>query len=231
MKYFFLILIFITFLINSLMSWNECPFEEIDCSGLCGMFIDSDNDSICDLSQLSPEERDSTPEESGTDNVISNYDIISINEELDSISTESESVQSIYNTIEEDIIEEEEIIQNGEVQSERSFIFFRKEKYHLMPIIFILTFLYLISLFLYKKKKISCKLHRKLWNLLLLISFAISFLTAVILIIQINFDLEIIFPFNLLFLHVESGIIMGIISIFHISWHGKYIKNIFQKYA
>ena len=39
--------------------WDDCPFGEVDDTypGLCGRYIDTDNDDICDRSQPAPEDR------------------------------------------------------------------------------------------------------------------------------------------------------------------------------
>jgi hypothetical protein len=100
--------------------------------------------------------------------------------------------------------------------------------YHLIPISALLFVLYIISHILSKKKVISIVNHRKIWNLLLLISFIISGLLGILLIIKINFGLAMTLPFNMLFWHVEIGIVMFLITIFHLSWHLPYFKNIFK---
>jgi len=99
--------------------------------------------------------------------------------------------------------------------------------YHLIPISLILILLYLITHILSKKKIISTINHRKIWNILLLISFLISGLLGILLIIEINFGIAIPLFFNILFWHVEIGIVMFIICIFHIIERWNYFKNLF----
>lgn len=99
--------------------------------------------------------------------------------------------------------------------------------YHLLPITVALTLAYLVSHILTKKQKISLPAHRKFWNMLLLISFLISALLGIWLVIKINFGININLSLNPLFWHVEIGIAMTIISIFHIIWHWNYFKNYF----
>ena len=70
--------------------------------------------------------------------------------------------------------------------------------------------------------------HRKIWNALLLITFLASGILGILLVIRINFGVAIPLPFNVMFWHVETGIAMFMISIFHISWHGTYFKNMFR---
>ena len=103
-----------------------------------------------------------------------------------------------------------------------------KMVYHLLPISFFLTLLYLISHILSKKKIISIVNHRKFWNFLLLITFLASAIFGILLVIRINFGKTTPLKFDVLFWHVEMGIAMTAISIFHILWHWAYFKNLFN---
>ena len=100
--------------------------------------------------------------------------------------------------------------------------------YHLLPIPLFLVILYFITFVLSKKKIISVVNHRKIWNILLVIAFLISGILGILLIVKINFSTEISLPLNILFWHVEFGIAMFAISIFHILWHWTYFKNLFR---
>jgi len=99
--------------------------------------------------------------------------------------------------------------------------------YHLIPISLLLIVFYAITRILSKKKSISVMTHRKIWNILLLISFLISGVLGIILILEINFKTKFLLPFNILFLHVEIGIAMFLISILHIIERWNYFKNLF----
>ena len=61
--------------------------------------------------------------------------------------------------------------------------------YHLIPISLFLIIIYLITYTLTKKKIISIINHKKIWNILLLISFLISGILGILLIIKINFNI------------------------------------------
>lgn len=100
--------------------------------------------------------------------------------------------------------------------------------YHLLPISLLLLILYAISHISSKKKIISIVNHRKIWNILLLVSFLISGIFGILLVIEINFGTKFSLPFNMLFWHVEIGIAMFAISIFHIFWHWTYFKNMIR---
>ncbi len=113
-----------------------------------------------------------------------------------------------------------ETTESGNKQSE--------ERYHLLLISLFLIILYAITHILSKKKIISVINHRKIWNILLLITFLISGILGILLVIRINFGIAIPLPFNILFWHVEVGIAMFVISIFHTLWHWAYFKNLFR---
>ena len=102
-----------------------------------------------------------------------------------------------------------------------------KMTYHLILISLVLILLYFITHILSKKKIISIIDHKKIWNVLLLITFLISGILGIILIIEINFGITIPLPFNMLFWHVEIGIAMFVICTLHIIERWNYFKNIF----
>ena len=184
MKKIIFSLILFVLLPTIVLAWDDCPQGEVLCEGKCGLFIDIDNDGICDRSQPAPEDRDNNTTSTG--------------EEVNSL------------------------IEN-ELKTQQA-----KRIYHLLPISLFLIFLYLISHILSKKKIISIADHRKIWNFLLLITFLISGILGVLRVIEINFSISISLPFNILFWHVEAGIAMFAISIFHIVWHWAYFKNMFR---
>lgn len=101
--------------------------------------------------------------------------------------------------------------------------------YFFVPILAVLCVFYTITYLLSKKNRIKKLHHRKIWNVLLLITFLISGLFGIILAIQISYGVRLSFYADLLFWHVEFGIAMAVISIFHVAWHWKYYKNMFIK--
>lgn len=100
--------------------------------------------------------------------------------------------------------------------------------YHLIPISISLITLYLISFFLSRKKTIDSAIHRKIWNILLLISFLVCGISGILLILRLNFGLNLPGYAEILFNHVELGIAMTVVAFFHFAWHWHYFKNIFK---
>jgi hypothetical protein len=104
-----------------------------------------------------------------------------------------------------------------------------KRTYKFFVILFSLLILYLISSFLVKAKSITLLTHRRIWNVLLLISFLVSAIFGIMLVLAINFGWFIPIYSFILYWHVEFGSAMAIITIFHIAWHWRYFTCMFQK--
>ena len=202
-KYLFVLLAVIVIAFpNVSFAWDDCPYGETDCSGLCNRYIDTDGNEICDKSELAPEDR--------------------INEEL-IVLVEPELI------LEAELLEEIQIDDLQEEENEKKEEKDRGMIYHLWPITAFLIGLYLLTWVLMKKKIIQFINHRRFWNLLLLLTVLVSGLLGVLLIFRINSGVITPMPFNILYWHVEFGIAMFIISIFHTLWHWNYFKIMFVR--
>ena len=98
--------------------------------------------------------------------------------------------------------------------------------YLVSPIALGFFLIYGVSFFLYKTRRIRIATHRKIWNVLLLGTFLVTGIFGLILTIQLDYPLPFTMPIDLLFWHVEAGIAMTLISLFHMGWHFKYYKNV-----
>lgn len=123
------------------------------------------------------------------------------------------------NNIKNDVQESQ--IKNSNSKTQKQII---SSKYNFFSLSIIIIIFYLISYFSVKKGKIKLKTHKKIWNILLLFFFLISGLLGIILVLKVDYDIVFNLPFNILFVHVESGIAMAIISFFHIFERIKYFK-------
>ncbi len=101
--------------------------------------------------------------------------------------------------------------------------------YLIFPIGVLLLVLYLISLSLSRLSFIKLATHRKFWNVLLLTAFFVTAILGLILAIQVNYKIKIPFIKQLLTLHVDFGIGMTTIAIFHFLWHWNYYLNLLKK--
>jgi len=225
--------------------------------GDCNKYVDTDKDGICDHSQPAPEDRSSavtnaetTEEEihdliSGqelktkTVNEIAQLYKIDPNEFAKALSDHYKvNIKStdyfqflrdnyaVEPSVSKDIavsIRTKQPLVISESDNSKA-----KKNYDLVPISLFLILLYVISHILSKKNIISIGNHRKIWNILLLATFLASGILGILLVIKINFGIAIPLPFNILFWHVEAGMAMVAISIFHILWHWAYFKNLFM---
>lgn len=100
--------------------------------------------------------------------------------------------------------------------------------YNVSPIAIGFLLVYSVSFVLYKTKRIKTTTHRKIWNVLLLATFLITGIFGLILVVQLDYELPFTMPINLLFWHVEAGVVMTFISLFHLGWHFNYYRNLLK---
>jgi hypothetical protein len=101
-------------------------------------------------------------------------------------------------------------------------------QYNVSPIALALLAVYMASFALYKTRRIKIATHRKVWNVLLLATFLFTALFGFVLAIRRDYALIFPFPVNMLLWHVEAGIVMTVISVFHVSWHLSYYRELFR---
>jgi hypothetical protein len=100
--------------------------------------------------------------------------------------------------------------------------------YLVSPIALGFLLIYSVSFVLYRTKRIRVTTHRKIWNVLLLATFLVTGVFGLILTIQLDYTLPFTIPVDLLFWHVETGIVMTLISLFHMGWHFNYYRNLLR---
>ena len=100
--------------------------------------------------------------------------------------------------------------------------------YNVLPIILALIMLYLISYILYDSKIIRKLRYKQIWSIVLVGSLLISGITGIILVLITDYGVRLNLNFNLLFWHVETGIILAVVLFFHIHIHWKKFKRILQ---
>jgi hypothetical protein len=94
--------------------------------------------------------------------------------------------------------------------------------YHFIEIAGLLAAAYALTYGLARKGNITLVTHRRIWNVFLLLSFVFVGSLGLLLVIRINYGLAPLQHFFVLFWHVEAGIAMAVISIFHVLWHWRY---------
>lgn len=102
--------------------------------------------------------------------------------------------------------------------------------YSLIPITILTVVAYFLTFLLSRFGLLRKATHRRLWNVVLLITFLVSGLLGLLLVVQINYALNIPMLDTIMQWHVEFGIAMTLVALFHISWHIRYFKRIFTTY-
>jgi len=228
MKYLLLL-----FLILPTVTAVSCPFGLVMDAfpGQCGRYIDDNANSICDLSEQV--KYDETVHQEVTGQEIKEMTV--------------EEVAILYSMDPKDLVKSISAYVNAPVQTEDNIEDLHDEfelqastvkvlaqtnartpapvkKYHMLQIALVSTLLYLFTYFMSKKKMISQLAHKQVWNLLLTITFMISAVLGILLVIRINYGwFEM--PFNLLYWHVEAGLSMAVITIFHIIFYWRYFNT------
>jgi hypothetical protein len=157
--------------------------------------LDTNNDGICDNSQSAPQERSET--------LVRDLEV-------------TENYRINQDIVAADDSESSDIGNNAGN---------RKAGYYLIPNLLLVGILYGLSYLLSAIRIIRPVVHRKIWNLMLLVTTVISAVLGLILILKIDFKVNVSLPFDILFWHVEAGIAMGMIAVFHILWHWRYFQT------
>ncbi len=98
--------------------------------------------------------------------------------------------------------------------------------YHLFSLGLLLIAAYLLGLMGVRYRIIGRSRHRKLWNFLLLFFFLSTALLGILLAIRVNYKLDLPWLDQALQWHVDMGIGLTIVSLFHIIWHFRYFLRL-----
>ena len=210
----------------------QCPKGKTNCEGECGRFIDENGNGNCDLAEktqqeLNKDKKESKEKESKekeivipkTDNVDESSDVAKEGQETQT--TEEDGIVQLGN---EKVVEakvEEVVVPEEEVKD-------KEKPYRLIGITILTLACYFFTMLLVKIGKIRKFVHRKIWNILLLLTFLMSCLLGFLLVVQINYGVLKSLYLSNLKLHVEFGIAMTIIAIIHVLWHLPYFKKLFK---
>ncbi len=100
--------------------------------------------------------------------------------------------------------------------------------YYVSPIAIALFVIYVVSFVLYRTKHIRVTTHRKIWNVLLLVTFLSTGILGLLLAVRRDYVLTFSLPINMIFWHVEAGVVMTLTSLFHLSWHLTYYRDLLR---
>ncbi len=221
MKKIIIIVAFLFLPFVSFAQWNDCPHGKTDGSceypGECGRYMDTNGDKICDHSQNEPVINSTIKNQNEKTIVENNISVGGIKNDSKIVAKASDDLNDNKNNIDN----QETILSSKKIKQ-------RQNKYPLWNIVLGLSVFYALTYFLAKKNVITMINHKKIWNILLTISFLALAVTSVLLIIQFNSGKAFSLGFNILYWHVITGIIMMVITLFHMGWHWRYYKSIFK---
>lgn len=201
----------------------QCPFgEKVNCTGECGRFFDENGDSFCDNGLVQKEE-------TITETITTQVEEVEPKQEVKKQEEKPVIQQEIK--LEEPIITtqtqtEQIIVEKTEIQPEKKKT---KKPYNIILITSIVLLAYLLTFILVKAGKLKKLSHRKIWNVILLITFLVSCLLGFLLALQINYGFCMDWFRSFLKWHVEFGIAMTLIAVIHIVWHYKYYTTMISK--
>jgi hypothetical protein len=235
-------IIFLFLIFNSSDSIAQCPFQIKDCKGKCPRFTDLNHDSFCDYTIIAQKIVSDTIIIKDTHSPLTHFNTKNrshINDSLkhNGLPTVSKPSKK-YFTLNKypDASSDQHVTQ---IQKQLANISSQKKpayapavtlynRYSLLLISGLSIGLYIISFMLAKLKVIEIRIHRKIWNILLTTTFLVTAFLGLLMVIQLNYSIQVKWFKPLLTWHVSFGIGMALISIFHFLWHWSYMKKIFD---
>lgn len=210
----------------------------VNCKGICGKFTDENNDSICDFSPKSQPEETLKPQLSSLKGCVEK----SVQKKKNMVEKLTENTfapastnkkQSVQDTVKTTVALQKDtalsVLTTNTAEKDLKARSSQEKPYPLLEILFLTLGAYFITFLLVKLNVIKKITHRKIWNALLLITFLMSGLLGLLLVFQLNYQFWMPHFGTFMWLHVDFGIAMAIISIFHAIWHWTYYKNLFRK--
>ncbi|MCQ2285617.1 MAG: hypothetical protein MJZ76_01930 [Bacteroidales bacterium] len=222
------LLLFTIFLFSiSLLKAQDWTCPQIDCPGQCGAFVDANGDGFCDHGQLSsaqqaPKEATQKSEKANSDTQFHKKQTEKPIQEIENQSNEMKETDTTVWTE----TSGQDTTEKGSAVSEQKK---KQNNYYPLQISLGTLILYLLTFILAKKEKIQTSTHRKIWNVVLMISATISGILGLIITYFCQYGYKPTCYRTIRLFHVEFGILLAIIAIFHIFWHLNYYKNIFKK--
>ena len=206
------------FAYSSLAQAFTCPFEEINCPGKCGLFCDTNADAYCDHTSLL------CVSHAKTDSISENKTIETTTKTKSNHLKQEEINPEIIN---ESMVVEEDPNSNSPIGNNQPVS--KKNPYHPIPILLSMIGLYIGTYILVKIKVIKKQTHRKIWNIGLTLAFLVSGVLGLVLVFFIQYTYIPSYYLDFMALHVDFGVAMAAIAIFHALWHLNYYKNMFKK--
>ena len=98
--------------------------------------------------------------------------------------------------------------------------------YEFVPVSLVILIIYAISYLLYKEDVITEAMHAKIWNIAIFVVGLVLAVTGLLASIFAEYGINISINALVVFWHVEIGIVLFIIALFHIHLHWERFKKI-----
>ncbi len=212
--------------------WNSCPRGEVNdpYPGDCHDYIDTNKDGICDRSQPEPAAAATVASTALVSSSIIPSSTAGVSSPDDEGTTSDGNAAAV--STDAGVLSDTSVTTtnaNGDGTGSGSGSGTHKERtYYFIPVVAGFIVAYAITWILSNRKVFKVLTHRKIWNIVLLVSALVSAVLGIILILNLDFGTNILLPVNTLFWHVEAGLAMAVIAVFHIVWHWRYWIKMFQ---
>ncbi|MBN2239788.1 MAG: hypothetical protein JW712_08435 [Dehalococcoidales bacterium] len=196
--------------------WDSCRKNVGYCyfPGDCRSYIDTNGDGICDRSQPEPVEEIVESPQAAEEPVDTGIETVSVTVNTGETRPETDASESAGPV---DAETARAPVEAAPVESGSIYYFLQV----FLPVVILYGITWLAS----RRRMIPLSLHRKIWNYILLVPALASCIFGIILTAQIEFGMTVTLPFDMLFWHVEAGIVMGTVAVLHIAWHWKYFMK------
>jgi len=232
--YLIFIISFLALFVAGPVLATDCPYGLVDdpYPGQCSLYVDENGDGICDLSQEAAADPDEWEEVETTETVESDEPQSGDEEEFqgrgwrrkqeDTAAVEASDNSSVNET--EDLAPvnntSETKASGQQVRAQRTYYFW--------PILLGTIAVYFVSWLLAKLKFWPLKWHRRVWNVLLLLTFIGSTFFAILWLVGKEYSAIVSVGLDNTFWHVELGLVMIIIGVIHLYWYRRYYFVMFK---
>lgn len=217
----------------------QCKDSAVNCTGDCGHYIDDNKDEFCDesvidesLLQIKPTavvnkgnaiDTPARREENALPPVNKSIEIHK--KEPKRLPDETHNINKFQPKPAIEFFTSSIPVENDVRQHGKR----KKSHYHFLPIAIPLIIIYLLLRWLSAVKKIKKTTLLRTWNILLLISFLVTAILGLLITVKIIYSFQLPYMKMIYIIHVDSGVAMAIISIFHLLRHWNYYKTIVSR--
>lgn len=213
---------------------TKCPFGgRVNCTGQCGLFEDKNGDGFCDNGIVQKNDAQKTDAKATSTNPSKTT---AKSKQVTKSTAKKETSNDTKNIVRKSDTSAQstttQVITTDTASHsapEAAPVTKTKKPYSLVLISAITLALYAFTAILVKAGKMRKATHRRIWNVVLLITGLVSCLLGFFLVIQLNYHIGLDAMRTIRYYHVQFGIAMTIVAVIHILWHLNYFRSIFKK--